>query len=100
MAPGQKKCRVIDREYDNHYFKPQGIPLSKLAKITLGHDELEAIRLVDLEHMRQSDAAERMEISSATIQRVVESAREKIARALIEGHAIEIEGGDYLVRRG
>lgn len=99
MAPWKKKCRIIEREYENHYFKPQGIPLSKLAKVTLGHDELEAMRLVDLEHQRQSDAAIQMNISAATIQRMVEAAREKVTRALIEGHAIEIEGGDYQVKK-
>ncbi len=95
MSPWKKKCRVIEKEFPNHYFKPQGIPLSQLAKIELGHDELEALRLVDLEHMRQADAAYKMNISPATIQRMVETAREKVVRALIQGHAIEIEGGDY-----
>ncbi len=99
MAPWRKKCRFIEKEYDNHVFKPKSIPMCKLATINIGHDELEAVRLVDFEHMRQVDAAEQMGVSSATIQRIVESTREKIVKALIEGHAIVIEGGQYQVKK-
>ncbi len=95
MAPWNRKCRKIEKEFENHVFKPKAIPMSKLERVELGHDEMEALRLVDLEHMRQTDAAEKMDISSATIQRIIEAAREKVARALIEGHAIVIEGGTY-----
>lgn len=93
-----KKCRFIEKEYCNHVFKPKSIPMSQLASINIGHDELEALKLVDFEHMRQSDAAKKMGVSSATIQRIIEAAREKIIRALIEGHAIIIEGGQYKVK--
>ena len=98
MSPWKKKCRFIEKEYDTHIFKPKAIPLSKLAIINLGHDELEAIRLVDVEHLRQEDAAKKMGISSATIQRIIETAREKIGKALINGHAISIDGGFYKVK--
>lgn len=98
MAPWKKKCKLIEKEYNNHIFKPKSIPMSKLATISIGHDELEALRLVDLEHKKQSDAARMMSTSPATVQRIVERTREKIAKALIEGHAIVIEGGDYEVK--
>ena len=98
MPPWHKKCRFIEKEYNNQIFKPKSTPMSQLASINVGHDELEALRLVDLQHMRQADAAEMMGISPATIQRIVETTREKIVRALIEGHAIVIEGGDYQIR--
>lgn len=96
--PNNKKCRFIEKEYNNHVFKPKAIPMSQLATMNIGHDELEALRLVDLNHMRQSDAAENMGVSSATIQRIIEAAREKVVRALIEGHAIAIEGGQYKIK--
>jgi len=99
MSPWQKKCRFIERTYNNHVFKPKAIPMSQLASINIGHDELEALRLVDFEHMKQADAAEKMEISPATIQRIIETAREKIIKALIEGHAIIIDGGDYKIKK-
>ena len=98
MAPWQKKCRFIEKEYNNHIFKPKSIPMSQLATISIGHDEMEAVRLVDLEHMKQSDAAAKMGVSPATIQRIIESTREKIIRALVEGHAIIINGGDYEIK--
>ena len=72
--------------------------MSQLPKITIGHDEMEALRLVDKERLRQSDAAEKMGISPATIQRMLEVSRGKVVRALIEGYAIVIEGGNYEVR--
>jgi len=72
--------------------------MSQLAVINIGHDELEAVKLVDVEHLRQVDAAEKMGISPATIQRIIETTREKIVKALIEGHAIIIDGGDYEIK--
>ena len=98
MSPWKKKCRFIEKEYDSHIFKPKAIPLSKLKIINIGHDELEAIRLVDVEHMRQEDAAKKMGISSGTIQRIIEATREKIGKALIDGQAISIDGGHYKVK--
>jgi predicted DNA-binding protein (UPF0251 family) len=97
--PWRKKCRYIEQEYNNYVFKPKSIPLSQLARINIGHDEMEAIKLVDFEHMRQADAAKKMGISPATIQRMVEATREKLVKALIEGHAIVIDGGDYRLKK-
>ena len=97
--PWRKKCRFIEKEYPNHVFKPISVPLSSLAKVSIGHDEMEALKLVDFKHMKQSEAADLMGVSSATIQRMIESSRERIVKALIEGHAIVIEGGDYLVKK-
>lgn len=75
------------------FFKPRGIPLSQIDTIELTFDELEAIRLADLESQYQEQAAERMGISRATFGRVLESAHKKVADALISGKAIKIEGG-------
>jgi uncharacterized protein len=98
MSPWKKKCRFIERDYDNFIFKPKSIPMTKLAIMNIGLDEMEAIRLVDVEHMRQEDAAKKMGISSGTIQRIIEATREKIGKALINGHAISISGGFYKVK--
>jgi predicted DNA-binding protein (UPF0251 family) len=98
MSPWKKKCRFIEREYENRVFKPKGIPMGRLPMVNIGHDELEAVRLVDVEHMRQEDAAKKMNISSGTIQRMLESTREKIGKALIEGYVIVIEGGFYKIK--
>jgi len=58
-------------------------------------DELEALRLADKEGMYQEHAAERMNISRPTFGRIVETARRKVAEALVEGKALRIEGGNF-----
>lgn len=58
-------------------------------------EELEAIRLKDLEGYEQEECAERMEVSRPTFQRILLAAREKVADSLIHGKAIRIEGGNF-----
>jgi len=79
------------------YFKPAGIPLRFLDEIRLSVEEAESIRLKDLEGLQQVEAAQRMGVSRATFQRVLSSARRKVADALLRGKAIRIEGGDFQV---
>jgi predicted DNA-binding protein (UPF0251 family) len=74
-------------------FKPAGIPARDLEEVVLGMDELEALRLADLEGLYQEAAAERMNISRPTFGRLIASARRKVAEALVEGKALRIEGG-------
>lgn len=76
-------------------FKPAGVPLSSLETVVLTVDELEAIRLKDIQDLEQKDCAESMGISRATFFRILNSARKKIASALIEGKAINIKGGNF-----
>ena len=64
-------------------------------KNTLKMEELEAIRLKDLEGLEQGECAERMEVSRPTFQRILISAREKIADSLINGKAINVEVGNF-----
>jgi predicted DNA-binding protein (UPF0251 family) len=77
------------------YFKPAGIPLRMLEEVRLSIEEAEAIRLKDLEGLEQEDCAEKMDISRPTFQRVLGSARQKVADALLNGRAIRIEGGNF-----
>jgi len=72
------------------YFKPRAMPLSVLEEVVLGSDELEALRLCDYKDMEQVKAAKKMKISQSTLQRILSSARQKIATALVEGKAIKI----------
>lgn len=74
-------------------FKPAGIPLWELETVTLTLDELESVRLADLEGFYQEAAAARMGVSRQTFGRIVETARRKIADALVNGKALEIDGG-------
>lgn len=73
------------------YFKPAGIPLRELEELVLRPDELESLRLADLEGLYQEEAAERMGISRPTFARLVETARRKVADALVNGRAIRLE---------
>jgi len=86
-----RKIRRIGFNPECTYFKPRGIPLVQLDEVKLGHDEMEAIRLKNLEDLDQSECAQRMKISQSTLQRILSSAYKKIAEALTKGKAIKIE---------
>jgi predicted DNA-binding protein (UPF0251 family) len=73
-------------------FKPAGTPLKELAQVVLERDELEALRLCDLESLSQQDAGERMGISRGTVQRLVSRGRQKIILALLDGRALVVPG--------
>ncbi len=89
------KCRRICFMPGVTYFKPAGIPLRFLQENCLSLEEMEAIRLRDLEHLEQVECARKMNISRPTFQRVLASARRKIADSLLAGKALRIEGGNY-----
>lgn len=93
------KCRRISCTPAARYFKPVGIPLRELDEIVLGLDELEAMRLADLEGLYQVDAAEKMDISRQTIGNILNSAHRKLADALLNGKALRIgpdDGGERI----
>jgi predicted DNA-binding protein (UPF0251 family) len=89
------KCRRVAFLPEATYFKPAGMPLRVLDEVRLSVDEAEAIRLKDLEGLEQEQSAEKMNISRPTFQRVLASARQKIADALLNSKAIRIEGGNF-----
>ena len=89
------KCRRVAFIPELTYFKPAGMPLRVLEEIQVTVEEAEAIRLKDLESIEQEKCAEKMNISRPTFQRVLESARHKIADALLLGKAIKIDGGNF-----
>ena len=93
--PRPLKCRRVTFLPDATYFKPAGIPLRTLEEVRLSVEEAEAIRLKDLEGLEQEQSAEKMKISRPTFQRVLASARKKVANALLNGKAIRIEGGCF-----
>jgi predicted DNA-binding protein (UPF0251 family) len=57
-------------------------------------DELETIRLADFEGLYHEQAAEQMNISRATFGRILDSARRKVADAIINGKALNIKALD------
>jgi predicted DNA-binding protein (UPF0251 family) len=76
-------------------FGPTGPGMTSIGEVVLTMEEFESIRLKDYEGMDQKESAKRMGISQPTFQRVYESARKKIADAIVNGKAIRIEGGSY-----
>lgn len=93
--PRPIKFRRVASMPEVAYFKPSGVPLHLLGGVRLSVEEAEAIRLKDLEGLEQEQCAERMNISRTTFQRVLGSARQKIADALLNGKTIRIEGGNF-----
>lgn len=89
-----KRCRLVGCDPGARYFKPRGIPLEDLEDVSVTVDELEAIRLADLEGLYQEEAAKKMDVSRQTFGRIVESAHRKVADALVNGKALRIEGGE------
>ncbi len=85
-----KKVRYIYFEPGIRFFKPQGIPMRELEIIELNDEELEALRLKNIEDLDQKMAAERMNTSQSTYQRILSVAYKKITEALVGGKAIKI----------
>jgi len=83
---------------EDTYFVPWGKPKCEVEEITLHIEELEAIRLKDIENLTQEECAERMQVSRQTFQNIIDDARQKVARALIEGKALRIGGGYYTTK--
>lgn len=91
MSGRKRKRRNIDADHSEVCFKPCGIERKSLQIVILFEDEMEAIRLADLESMYQQECSEKMGISRTTFSRLVESARNKIADALLNQKAIRVK---------
>lgn len=89
------KWRKIENIPAIPYFIPSENNCSEFSENILKLEELEAIRLKDLEGLEQGECAARMEVSRPTFQRILLSAREKVADSLINGRIIHIEGGNF-----
>lgn len=99
IMPRPRRCRRVWLEPNVTYFKPAGIPVRELEEVVLTVDEFESIRLKDLEGLEQEEAAKKMNISQPTFFRLLDSARKKIADAIVNGKAIKIKGGSYKLFR-
>lgn len=91
------KCRRVEFLPQLTYFKPAGVSIKDLTEVVLSVEELEAVRLKDLMGLEQEACAEKMGVSRPTYHRILSSARQKIAEALINGKAIKVEGGNFRV---
>ncbi|SCI89076.1 Protein of uncharacterised function DUF134 [uncultured Clostridium sp.] len=89
------KFRRVEFFPENSYFIPIGIPKCEVEEIELKVEELEAMRLKDIEALNQEECATKMQVSRQTFQNIIDSARKKVTMALTEGKAININGGHY-----
>lgn len=89
-------CRRVKDTPRVRCFKPQGVPGRSLAEVVVTVDELEAVRLADLEGLYQVEAAEKMNVSRQTFGRILDSAHRKVAEAIVSGKSIVFEGGVFM----
>jgi predicted DNA-binding protein (UPF0251 family) len=95
--PRPRKRRRLTRSPQPAIYKPAGVPLDSLQRVSLLHEEAEALRLADVDGLTQEEASERMGVSRSTFQRILAHARRQVAIALSEGHALYVEGGTFEV---
>lgn len=93
--PRPVKWRRVKHIPNIKYFKPAGIPASQLDEQVLKIEEIEAMRLKDVEGLEQEECARHMEVSRQTFQRILNNARKKVAECLVKGKAIRIAGGNF-----
>jgi len=89
--PRHKKPRICRCPAKGKAFKPAGIPLSAIEKVLLHIDELETLKLCDLDGLTQEEAGRKMGVSRGTVQRILASARRKTALALSGCKALVLE---------
>lgn len=94
MAGRRKKVRYVGLMPEYVGFAPEGAGSNAEATVTLTLDELESVRLIDLEGARQADAAQAMGVARATVAGIYEQARHKLADAVVNGKRLVVSGGD------
>jgi predicted DNA-binding protein (UPF0251 family) len=90
-VPRPRKRRRILQPQRGLVYKPAGVPLEGLPRVTLLPEELEALRLIDLEDLSQGEAAAAMGVSRSTLQRILNHGRRQVASALAQGAALVLE---------
>jgi len=94
-VPRPRKWRKVCCLPESNAFGPLNRPFLEEEVITMTVEEYETIRLIDLEGLMQEECAERMHVARATVQKIYNDARKKLAASLVNGNMIKIEGGDY-----
>lgn len=98
--PRPRKRRRLARAPRAAIYKPVGVPLNDLRLVPLEPDELESLRLADMQGLTQEQGAREMGISRSTFQRTLASARRQVALALVEGAALRLVGSTIEQEKG
>ena len=93
--PRPCKCRKVCCMPKYREFYPANNGKCRAEAIVLTVDEYESVRLIDREGFSQEKCGEYMKIARTTVQLVYNSARRKIAEALVSGLPLKIDGGNY-----
>lgn len=89
--PRPRLKRRITHNPNIKYFKPAGIPIKELEEVILTKEEVESMRLKNIEKLDQDKCAEKMNISQPTFHRILLTARQKVSDAIVNGKAIRLE---------
>ena len=87
------KTRIVDKPMRTVYFKPCGRIPDDVESVSIKFEELEAMRLTDMEGLSQSEASERMGVSRHTFGRVLGAARKKVTQSLVNNIPLVVTGG-------
>lgn len=93
--PRPRKWRKVCCLPQSNMYGPLGGTNIENKVITMSIEEYETIRLIDFENLTQENCAEKMQVARATVQSIYKDARDKIAKSLVNGNILKIEGGDY-----
>lgn len=98
---GSRKRRYVCSLPINNRYGPLGSNRPRRKSfIRMMVDEYETIRLIDLEGFTQEECALKMKVARTTVQGIYFKARQKIAKSLVEGDVLLIEGGNYHLCNG
>ena len=92
------KCRRVCNLPKNLEFSPTNPPPKEAIVLTL--DEFETIRLIDKEGLSQEECGTQLGVCRTTAQKIYDTARQKLADALVLGLVLKIEGGDISLCNG
>ena len=92
------KCRRVCRFPENLEFSTMEKQVSEPIILTV--DEYETIRLIDKEGLSQEECGTQLGVGRTTAQKIYETARRKLADALVLGCSLKIEGGEYYRKLG
>lgn len=94
-----RNSRKIHYSPKVRFFKPTGLNVGEREEIIMTPEEIESLRLVELKRISQTKAARFMNVSQPTFSRMLMSARHKVAKAVVLGKAIKIEGGNVVIKK-
>lgn len=90
-----KKWRKVCCLPVNNSFGPMNCKFSEGEVVVMTVDEYEAIRLIDHQGFTQEECSQYMKIARTTVQQIYNDARKKIAKSLVDGKLLKIDGGEY-----